>query len=662
MKQLTVLLFVVFFSISGAFAQSSDDPVLITIAGEKVTKSEFLAVYQKNNVKNESLSKENVDAYLELFINYKLKVREAEQLGLDTLTSFKNELAGYRRQLARPYLSNREVTDKLMQEAYERMQFDVRASHILIKISSNASPADTLAAYNKIMNIRRQIMAGADFNEMARKYSEDPSAKDRPARNGRPAQKGNGGDLGYFTVLNLVYPFENAAYTQDIGEVSMPVRTNFGYHLIYVVDKKPAIGRVQAAHILVREIEGKEDSAKARIDEAYNKILAGSAYEDIVTEYSDDKGSAAKGGVLPWFGSFRMTPPFLLPLYDMSPGDISEPVHTNYGWHIIKLIDKQGIGSFDDVKNDLKRRISKDHRAFIAKDKLVARLKDEYSFKYDQKVLNKMVSIISDSIYENKWTVPENPVLKEVLCSIGDQKYELAELAEYITTKQSLCKEGDDIGVFVNNVFETFAEDKILEYENGRLEQKYPEFRALMKEYRDGILLFDLMDKKVWSKAVKDTSGLQNFHETIKQNYLYEKRVGAVIFSVSDEKAEKQLMKYLKKAEKKGYTPQDIAGFINTDSIPLVTYNEVLLEKGKNEYLDKVEWVANSRTTFKEDDKNVVLWIREIREPEPKPLVEVKGIVTAEYQNFLEQEWVKELRSKYSWKVNEDVLKSIYSE
>ncbi|MBN2728375.1 MAG: peptidylprolyl isomerase [Bacteroidales bacterium] len=661
MKQLTVLLFVVLFSISASFAQSGDDPVLITIAGEKVTKSEFLAVYQKNNVKNESLTKENVDAYLELFINYKLKVREAEALGLDTLTSFTNELSGYRRQLARPYLSNREVTDKLLDEAYERMQYDIRASHILIKVSSNASPVDTMAAYNKAMSIRRQILAGASFDEMARKYSEDPSAQDRPASDNRPAMTGNGGDLGYFTVLNLVYKFENAAYTLNIGEISMPVRTPFGYHLIKVVDKKPAIGRVQAAHILIREFEGKEDSAKALIDEAYAKIEKGEAFEDIVGAYSDDKGSAAKGGVLPWFGSFRMTPDFLLPLYDMNPGDISEPVKTQYGWHIIKLIDKQGIGSFDEVKSDLKMRVSKDNRTFIARDKLVARLKNEYSFAYDVKVLNKMTALITDSIYNNSWTVPETPVLNEILCTIGDQKYKLAELAEYITTKQTMCKEGDDKAVFVQHVFDNFAEEKILAYENDRLEQKYPEFRALMKEYRDGILLFDLMDKKVWSKAVKDTAGLQNFYETVKENYLYENRADAALFNVSDPKAEKSLMKYLKKADKKGYSPSDITSMINTDSIPLVTFNEVLVEKGKNEYVDQVAWNKGEIKVFNEEGKNVVLWVRDLREPEPKPLTEVKGIVTAEYQNYLEKQWVEELRSKYTWKVNEDVLKSIYT-
>lgn len=661
MKRLSIFLIIIVMFLTNIMAQNNNDPILISIAGEDVTKSEFLAVYQKNNVKGESLSKENVDEYLELFINYKLKVREAEALGLDTLKTFKNELAGYRRQLARPYLSNREVTDHLLTEAYERMQFDVRASHILIKISDNASAKDTLKVYNKILGIRNQIMAGASFDEMARKYSDDPSAKDRLGRDAKTQIKGNGGDLGFFNVLNLVYDFETVAYTLDIDEVSMPIRTNFGYHLIKVTDKKPAIGRVQAAHILIVEISGKEDSAKTRIDEVKTKLNEGADFAKMVNEYSDDKGSAAKAGVLAWFGAFRMTPNFLLPLYDMSPNEISDPIKTQYGWHLIKLIEKQPNGTFDEVKNDLKMRIGKDSRAFKAKDKLIVRLKDEYNFNYDKKVLNLLMPMITDSIYVNKWEIPDSPVLEKELCVIGEKTYLLSEFAEYVSKKQALCKEGDDKTVFVKNIFNHFTEDKILQYENSHLEDKYSEFKALMKEYRDGILLFDLMDKKVWSRAVKDTSGLQMFYGTIKEKFLYEERVEAVLFKVTDAKAEKKLNKILKKAEKKGYTAQQIIEMINIDSVPLVTYNIVLLEKGKNEYLDKVEWVANNVYTFKEEAESIVIWIKSVRSPEPKLLEDVKGIVTAEYQNHLETEWVKELRAKYIWKLNEDVLKSIYT-
>ncbi|HPE99077.1 MAG TPA: peptidylprolyl isomerase [Bacteroidales bacterium] len=658
MKSVLFSAFLFFLAFSGIVAQN--DPVLLTIENEKVTKSEFLAVYNKNNVKEEPLNAENVKEYLELFINYKLKVKEAESLKLDTSKSFINELAGYRRQLAQPYLSNREVTDQLLLEAYDRMKWDIRASHILIKVSPNASPADTLKAYNRIMDIRKKLVAGGKFDEIARKYSEDESAKDRPGRDGQSMMKGNGGDLGYFSVLNLYYEFETAAYNLKTGEISNPVRTPVGYHLILVNDRKPALGKVQAGHILIKDVPGKEDSIKARIDEAYKQILDGVDFETVVKNYSDDKGTVAKGGILPWFGSFRMVPPFVLPLYDMKPGEISKPVQTIYGWHIIKLVDKKPIGTYDESKSTLKTQISRDKRAFIARDKLVDKLKTEYKFKADENVLKELVPLINDSIYMASWHVPAAPSLSKPVCTIAGNPYLLGDFADYLMHKQSQIKEGDDIYTFVKTIFNQYSEEMIIEHENTKLEEKYPEFKALMKEYRDGILLFDLMDKNVWSKAVKDTSGLKKFYETINQNYLYGPRAEAAIYTCKGETELKALQKLLKKAPKKGYTPEKISSILNKDSIPAITYQIVKVEKGVNPLVDQTPWVTNQNSVIRQNNEIKLVSILNLLEPQPKPLQEVKGLVTAEYQNYLEQQWVSELRNKYTWKVDEKVLDSIY--
>lgn len=646
------------FVISNIVAQN--DPVLLNVGNENVTRSEFLAVYNKNNVKEEPLNEENVKEYLELFINYKLKVKEAETLQLDTAKSFKNELAGYRRQLAQPYLSNREVTDQLLQEAYDRMKVDVRASHILVKVSPNASPTDTLKAFNKILDIRKKLVAGGKFDEIARKYSEDESAKDRPGRDAQSTLKGNGGDLGYFSVLNLYYEFETAAYNLKIGEISKPIRTPVGYHLIQVVDRRPAFGKVQAAHILIKAVPGKEDSIKARIDEAYQKIMNGEEFESVVRNYSDDKGTAAKGGMLPWFGSFRMAPSFVLPIYDMKLDEISKPIITDYGWHIIKLVDKKPIGTFDESKSTLKTQIGRDKRSFVARDKLVNKLKVEYNYKADEKVLQELVPLITDSIYKASWLVPANKSLEKTVCTIAGKPYLLGDFADYFMHKQSQIKEGDDKFTFVKTIFAQYSEEMIIEYENTRLEEKYPEFKALMKEYRDGILLFDLMDKNVWSKAVKDTAGLKNYYETIKQNYKYGPRAEAAIYTCKGETELKALQKLLKKAPKKGYTPETMILMLNKDSVPAVTYQIIKVEKGVNALIDKAPWVINQNTVYRENNQIKLVSILSLLDPEPKPLQEVKGLVTAEYQNYLEQQWVKELRSKYSWKVNDEVLKSIY--
>lgn len=658
MKSVLISAFLFLLAISSIIAQN--DPVLLTIGIEKVTRSEFLAVYNKNNVKEEPLNEENVKEYLELFINYKLKVKEAESLQLDTSKAFINELAGYRRQLAQPYLSNREVTDQLMQEAYDRLKTDLRASHILVKVSPNASPADTLKAYNKIMDIRKKLVAGGKFDEIARKYSEDESAKDRPGRDAQSTVKGNGGDLGYFSVLNLYYEFETAAYNLKIGEISKPVRTPVGYHLIMVTDRKPALGKVQAGHILIKEVPGKEDSIKARIDEAYKRILDGEDFESVVRNYSDDKGTAAKGGMLPWFGSFRMVPEFVLPLYDMKPGDISKPVHTMYGWHIIKMADRKPIGTFDENKSTLKTQIGRDKRSFAARDKLVSKLKSEYNYKADEKVLKELVPLITDSIYSASWLVPANSSLSKTVCTIAGKPYLLSEFADFLVHKQSQIKQGDDKYTFVKTMFNQYSEEMIIEYENTKLEEKYPEFKALMKEYRDGILLFDLMDKNVWSKAVKDTAGLKSYYETIKENYKYGPRAEAAIYTCKGETELKALQKLLKKAPKKGYTPETISTMLNKDSIPAVTYQIVKVEKGVNTLVDQTPWVKNQNSVYRENNGIKVVSVLNLLDPEPKPLQEVKGLVTAEYQNYLEQQWVNQLRGKYSWKVDEEVLKSIY--
>lgn len=239
MKKLILCVSIVWGTLA-VYAQEKENPVVLEIGNKKVTLEEFEAIYKKNADENKTSTPEELKDYLDLYIKFKLKVVEAEALGMDTLPAFVQELEGYRKQLAQPYLSDREVTEGLIKEAYERMKSDVNASHILVKVSQEAEPKDTLAAYNKILKIRKRIITGEDFEKVAAETSEDPSAVK------------NKGNLGYFTVFQMVYPFESAAYNTEVGKISMPVRTSFGYHILKVNDKRPARGTMKAAHIMIR--------------------------------------------------------------------------------------------------------------------------------------------------------------------------------------------------------------------------------------------------------------------------------------------------------------------------------------------------------------------------------------------------------------------------
>ncbi|MBK7029207.1 MAG: peptidylprolyl isomerase [Bacteroidales bacterium] len=335
-------------SIKPSFAQTND-PVMIQVADESITQGEFLRVYQKNNTKGEALERQALEEYLELYINFRLKVKEAMSLGMDTIKSFRDELSSYRRQLAQPYLIDDKSIEALVQEAYNRKLYDIRASHILLKVDRMASAADTLAAWNKIMELRKRIMKGEDFGKLAMEASEDPSAKDRMSE-GRNV-KGNHGDLGYFTAFDMVYPFENAAYKCKIGEVTQPVRTDYGYHLIKVTDKLPAMGKVQIAHIMMvfPKKASVDDSLKVAdsANMAYKLLQSGTEFATVVKQFTDDKSTADKGGVLPWFGVNRMLPEFIQAISKLRKnGDFTEPFQTDYGWHILKLNDRKPIPEF----------------------------------------------------------------------------------------------------------------------------------------------------------------------------------------------------------------------------------------------------------------------------------------------------------------------------
>ena len=642
------VLLLVCFSLTKA---QDNDPVLMSLGDKKVSLSEFINVYNKNSNREIAENEKSLNEYLDLFVNFKLKVKEAESLGLDTLSSFKNELAGYRKQLAQPYLTSNEVNDNLIKEAYERLQTEINASHILINLDENALPADTLIAYNKLIKIRDRILKGEDFGEVAKKVSDDPSAKE------------NSGNLGYFTAMQMVYPFETVAYNTNVNGVSMPVRTRFGYHLVKVHEKRPARGQILVAHIMIETPKdgavGDLESAKAKIEEIYKKIEEGEEFTQLAQQYSDDKGSARKGGELPWFGTGRMVPEFENTSFALkNKGDISAPFQTRFGWHIVKLIDKKLLATFDEMKAELKTKIAKDSRSQLSKTALISRVKEENGFKENIKSRDEFTQFIDKSFFEGQWDPSKTKALTKPLFTIGNLSYNQQDFSTYLKNNQS---KGAEIApqVLVNKMYNSFVEDKVLAYEESRLEQKYPEFKALMQEYRDGILLFELTDKMVWSKAVSDTVGLESFYQDHKNNFMWNERLHATIYSCSNKEIAEKTKKLVAKSKKKGYTSLDIDKMINTDSQLNLKIESGKYVKGENDIIDKIAWEPGISEEVSKDNRVIFVWVHEKLNPQPKTLKESRGLVTAEYQSFLEQEWIEQLKAKYPVVINKAALTSI---
>ncbi len=650
--------------------QKDDNRVLITIDDEAITVSDFLSVYRKNNVDTDLADKKSMSEYLDLYVNFRLKVKEARDLGMDTAKAFRDELAGYRKQLAEPYFNDQEVTDELLREAYERMMFDVRASHILVKLDENALPADTLKAYNKALQIRQRVVDGEDFAHVAAEVSDDPSARDREAQG--QVRKGNGGDLGYFTAFDMVYPFESGAYNTPVGEVSMPVRTAYGYHIIKVTDKRDALGTATVAHLYLAMPKNAtaQDSARKEqeIRDLYQRLLDGENFEELVLEYSNDPGSKEKGGRLPRFGSNRMVPEFIVAVSSISDtGEISEPVLTSFGWHILKLIDRQRPGDYQKEVLELKRRMTKDIRANKSRETVIERIKKENGFKEFPENLQELRDAIDSSFYAGEWSADKVSGMDEKLFQLGKDKFNQHDFAVYLESKQR--RRGTTaLDAFFYAQYHEFVTQKCIDLEDSRLEEKYPEFKMLMREYHDGILLFNLTDEKVWSKAVRDTSGLKAFYEENSDAYMWGERLEADIIILNDPMKEEEIRKMVTMAQSKGLNLSETG----IDTLEGVFVESGLYARGDNDLIDKISWVkgqstAEKLTAFnglydgrKHNEQSIVfVLVRDIIEPAPKTLDEARGLITSDYQNFLEKEWVKSLKEKYSVIVHEDILEDI---
>ncbi|PTB96797.1 hypothetical protein C9994_05640 [Marivirga lumbricoides] len=495
---------------SGKKAVKSEvKPPLFSINETKVYPDEFMYAYEKSN-KNKGET-EAIEDYLKLYVNFKLKVEAAKKAGLDTLPSYQRELKGYLEDIKKPYLATEQITENLIEETFKRLQEEINASHILIKVSEDAQPEDTLKAYLKIKDIKQKHAEGKEFSELAFQYSEDPSAK------------ANNGELGWFTAFQMVYPFESAAYNTPEGEVSDIVRTKFGYHIVKVNERRETLGRIKLAHIMLRYPQNANQQDSSAVEEkiftVYDSLKNGGEWFSLASQYSEDLNTKNQGGSLPWFGAGNLPASLEKAAFDLSqPNEISEPVQSPYGWHILKLEEKRGVGSLESMRESLERRIQRDQRSELKISQILDTLKKENKFRRNEVIYKQLntTNLMSDSALTaiNK---------EEVLFSIADEDYKVRQwLAES-------SKKGK-----VKDALQEFEKNKLLAYEDEHLPEKYPEYRMLANEYRDGLLLFEIMSRKVWDKVSSDTIGLKQFYNENKEAYKREAAVVADIFIFND--------------------------------------------------------------------------------------------------------------------------------
>jgi len=642
-----LLLFLIFLSTS-LFCQ---DEVLLTIDDQPVMRSEFERIYHKNS-NIEGYENKPPAEYLDMFINFKLKVLEARKLGYDTASSFINELAGYREQLSKPYLQDRNLIDQLVREAYDRTIKEVNASHIMVKLPANASPADTLAAYNKVLELRKRILAGESFETIARNESDDPSGKT------------NGGQLGWFSAFTMVYPFENAAYNNKVDEYSMPVKSRYGYHIIKTNAFRPAMGEIKLAHIMVRA--GRNDNSKTiadkkeKIDTCYKLLKEGRLFTDMVRQYSEDAGTARSNGQMRWIRSGELPGELEEKVFALSDsGSFTEPIKSEYGWHIFQLQGKRSVAPFEQMKSQLEERVMMDERGKRTEESFVNTLKKEYGFAAYTENISMIAEMMDSSVYSGNWDPASSGELIEPVFSIGEREYSQKELAGFIARTKRYNKK-DTYLTIVDRKYNEMVLNELLNHEKKQLDAKYPSFRYLMEEYHDGILLFNVMDKKVWSRAVSDSAGLRDYYEKHFVDYMWGERADVSIYTVHNPALVKQVGKLAKKRISSRIPESD---FVRTicpqDSVPCVEVKDQKFEKEDELPQGGFNWKKGTVKTTNNGDKTTVLVVNAILPPARKTFNETQGQVTADYQNYLDSLWIDSLRTKYTVTINRDVLQQV---
>jgi len=619
----------------------------MTVNGQNYSAGEFIRMYKKSYDPKYS---KDLDSYVGQYVVFRLKVADAINEGYDTTKGFKVELQGYRNQLSLNYLTDNNVREKLLKQAYQRSLIEIDGWHILINCPSDASPKDTLKAWKKARDIRERIITGEPFEQVARSTSDDPSVKI------------NGGNLGYFTVFQMIMPFEDAAYSLKKGEISEPVRTPYGYHIIRITGRRPSEGKIKVAHIMKAVPPGSDEKdakkAEDEIQNIYEQLQNGASFSDLAAKYSDHKESASRGGELNWFGAGEIISDFSEAAFSLNKnGDYTKPVRTMYGWHIIKRIDKKAPGSFEESRAYLESKINESYLSSISKKSFIEKLKKEYKYQVNTIAFNWFVNNTDTLVIKGLKKYNRSGMPQGAIYSFADQQLTTRDFATYIEKRGSMIVTNDS-SVFISKSLETRLSDQILNYENSILEKKYPEFRYLMNEFHDGILLFDISGNKVWNKAQNDSTGLQKYYEENKNKYLTKEGIVAKIYTLRVSDGMKSLANAFKKFSVYPDCDNRMLEKFNTNKDTLLTITERTWHRGDNKTIDGLNWSKMQQETIIDGFPSIVL-VNKVIDAVPLPFTEIQGDIITSYQEFLEENWIKQLKSKYTVKIDNGVLEEI---
>lgn len=650
MKKIIAFCTVIAFVFS-AQSQSKKD-ILLTVEDTPVYKQEFLRVYKKNLDLVKDESQKSVDGYLDLFVDYKLKVQEAYAQELDKDPAYVKEYKKYRAQLSRNYLFEEKIEEDMAREAYERLQEQINAQHVLIKVGYDALPQDTLQAYNKAREVREKAIQGADFSSLVMQYSEEPGAKER---------KGN---LGYFTAFSMVYPFETAAYNTEVGKISKIARTSFGYHVIKILDRRPTGKEITVSHIMVAKKEADPSfNAEERIGELYQLLQQGQNFEAIAKQFSDDKNSGISGGKLKPFTKGKLrSPKFEDAAFALkAPGEISKPVQSEFGWHIIRLESFGEKKTYEAQRERLLAQGNRGERLMVVTSEIRSKIKEKYGFKGNKNHVAFFNDFVDKDILKRRWTYDaKDTALDPVIFTIGDRDVYYRDFAAHLEDrhKTPLPRTIKTKEAAIQYMYEDFERVTLQDYFRDKLEEENTAYASVINEYRDGLLIFEVMQRNIWDVAKSDTLALQKYFNANAAKYTWGKRLDATLFT-SNERAALVEAKTLLDQNK---TPDEVKEILNIEGKIRVLLSKGVYEEGAKQLPNNVVFALGVSEIYAKDKGFVLVQTNEVLPEGPKTLDEVKGNVVSEYQKELEVSWMKGLRDKYTVKINKKALRKIKKE